>query len=76
MLIQDGDTALHFAAKGGHPDSVEVLITNGADVMAKDGVSGGRTALDWAAERGHLDCVEVLLDKGADVMAKDKVSGE
>ena len=32
--LPEGDTALHFAAKGGHPDCVEVLITHGADAEA------------------------------------------
>ena len=40
VVIQDDDTALHSAAAGGHVDCVEVLITKGADVMAKNKVSG------------------------------------
>ena len=37
---EGGRTALHLAAREGHPDCVEVLITKGADVMATDKVSG------------------------------------
>ena len=40
VVIQDKKTALHYAAYGGHPDCVEVLLDKGADVMAKNKVSG------------------------------------
>ena len=40
VVIQNGRTALHEAAAGGHLDCVKVLLTKGADVMAKEKVSG------------------------------------
>ena len=40
VVIQYGYTALHYAAYGGHPGCVEVLLTKGADVMATMHVSG------------------------------------
>ena len=40
MVIQDGDTALHLAAHKDHPGCVEVLLDKGANVTAKDDVSG------------------------------------
>jgi hypothetical protein len=38
-------TALHYAAKAGFLQSIEVLIEHGADPAARD--SNGRTPLDW-----------------------------
>eukprot|EP00961_Rhodomonas_salina_P098363 1323735-Rhodomonas_salina.1 len=36
---QNGDTALHLAARGGHDGSVKELLEAGADKEAKDRVS-------------------------------------
>ena len=41
-------TALHFAAKAGFAQTVEVLLQHGADPTARD--SRGRTPLDWLSE--------------------------
>jgi hypothetical protein len=48
-----GITPLHLAAAGGHPDTMEVLLTSGADGMAAD--DSGRTVAHYAAGcRGFL----------------------
>ena len=39
--LQDGGTALHLAAWGGHSTTVEVLLAAGADVKATDKVGVG-----------------------------------
>ena len=39
---QDGDTPLHIAALKGHATVVEQLLAAGADMEAKDVVSGER----------------------------------
>ena len=44
-------TPLHFAAREGHKELVELLIANGADVNAKR--ESGYTPLNFAAGRGH-----------------------
>ena len=36
---QDGNTALHLAAQGGHIETVKLLLENGADTNAADDVS-------------------------------------
>lgn len=35
---QEGRTALHYAAVGGHTDAVRLLITAGCDINARDQV--------------------------------------
>ena len=64
-----GGTPLYFAASGGHREVVELFITEGANVNAKDWM--GRTPLNDAAGRGYKEIVEILLANGADVNAKD-----
>ena len=57
------------AAFYGRKEIVELLLSKGADVNAKD--SKGETALMVAAFYGRKETVELLLSKGADVNAKD-----
>jgi ankyrin repeat protein len=42
---------------------VELLITEGANVNARDGA--GRTPLSYAKEEGHTEIAEMLLKHGA-----------
>ncbi|XP_055309695.1 uncharacterized protein LOC129573326 [Sitodiplosis mosellana] len=65
---RDG-TALHFAARFGNKEIVQLLIENKADVNKKD--DNGSTPLHWAAEKGRKEIVQLLIDKGADVHEKD-----
>jgi ankyrin repeat protein len=58
------------AAKFNHGDVVEILLTAGADVNARD--RAGRTALRWALSWGdQATMVERLLRAGAEVDARD-----
>lgn len=63
-LLQEGMTALHWAALGGHFEIIEDLITRGADMDARVSQSG-ESALHLASRRGHEASVVVLLDAGA-----------
>jgi cytohesin len=63
-----GLTPLHFAAYYGHEEIVELLITKGANVNAKE--EKGWTPLHFAAYYGHEEIVELLITKGANVNAK------
>ena len=63
-----GDTPLNSAAGNGHKEIVELLISKGADVNAKNAVN---KPLHMAAERGHKEIVELLIAEGADVNAKE-----
>lgn len=55
-------TPLHYAAKYGHAEVVELLIQHRAQVNALDGV--GCTPLHYAALNGHKDVVRILLERG------------
>jgi hypothetical protein len=46
-LPHDGQTGLHWAAYGGHADTVRLLLDRGAPVNAKDASFDG-TPLEWA----------------------------
>src|SRR5262249_45586306 len=46
-LRHDGQTALHWAAYGGHANIVRLLIGRGAPISQKD-LSYNGTPLDWA----------------------------
>ena len=63
----DGDTALSFAARGGHEAVAQLLLQHGADATAAN--NDGTTALMYAAEGGHEAVAQLLLQHGADVAA-------
>ena len=52
-MFQHKDPPLLLAAKGGHLESVEVLVAAGARLDATD--YGQLTAYDWARKRGHAE---------------------
>ncbi len=60
-----GCTALHIAAKKGYVDLVKLILSNGANINAKD--SEGYTPLLLA--ENHLEVVELLLANNADINA-------
>lgn len=49
---------------------VEVLVSNGLDVEARDYY--GNTPLIGATNKGEIEVVKILLENGADVDAKGK----
>ena len=63
-------TPLHEAALRDHKETVELLITKGADVNAK--TDDGATPLHVAAFGGYKEIAELLIAKGADVNVKSK----
>ena len=67
---EGGETPLHHAALKGHKEIAEVLITNGADLNAKD-LLDDSTPLHWAAQFDQKEIVELLIAEGAAVNAKN-----
>ena len=71
-----GHNALYRAANGVGCEeegraTVELLITQGADVNQNTGV-GGMTPLHMSARRGTTRVAEALIEAGADIEARDK----
>jgi len=59
---ENGEAALHKAARNGHVIVCHVLIKRGAraDLQNND----GKTAVDLARENNHMECVEYLQEPG------------
>ncbi len=70
----DGMTALHWAARHGHAEMAQLLITAGANVSAATRI-GRYTPLHLASRAGSAPVVEALLAAGADVHAATTNSG-
>ncbi|KAM3424290.1 hypothetical protein BST61_g11173 [Cercospora zeina] len=72
---EQGDTALHIAARNGHEECAQALLAAAAgehctkiDLPDRD---FGWTPLHIASVNGHLSIVKLLLDQGADPNTKD-----
>ena len=59
------------AAYGGHVETVQLLLSAGADKDKAD--NDGKTPLIRAAGEGHIETVRLLLSAGAD---KDKADSD
>jgi len=68
---QKSMTPLLYAAREGHTEVAELLISEGADVAAVESASAYLTALHFCAVRGHRDTADLLISKGADVDAEN-----
>lgn len=67
---EDGMTCLHMAAKGGHIELMEFLLsTRKVQVNVQD--DGGWTPIIWAAEHRNVAAVKFLIAHGADPTLKD-----
>ncbi|CAN9196308.1 unnamed protein product [Alternaria alternata] len=67
---EGGQTALHWAVRGGSVLVMKLLLDNGANIEAKD--KDSMTALHLAASEGNKAMVRLLVDLGADIEAKNK----
>nr|XP_058963131.1 putative ankyrin repeat protein RF_0381 isoform X2 [Pocillopora verrucosa] len=64
-----GWSPLHHAAKGGDPDTIDLILTHLPDVDSK--TADGETPLIIAVSYGKLQGVKYLLERGANPLAKD-----
>src|SRR3990172_580959 len=60
---------LHQAIRDGHLEIVQRLVTNGANINAKD--NRGNAPLHIATRNRHLEIVQCLVMNGADINAQD-----
>ena len=60
-----GWSPLYFASRNGHKEVAELLLSNGADVNAKN--DRGSTPLLASVQRGRKEIAELLIANGADV---------
>ena len=60
---------LHAAARGGHPEAINLLLAAGADMNAQAEVE--YTPLHAAATGGHTEAIKALLAAGASVDARE-----
>ena len=79
----EGSTPMLIAAKRGHLDVVEMLITSMArcgeelhdasllPLVLSTADAQGNSCLHWAARKGHLDVARSLLEAGSNVDAKN-----
>jgi len=71
-MLDDGRTALHYAASTGDSGSVaELLAAGSVDANAQDAV--GYSAVQIAAAEGHLDVLRLLLRHDANVNLHDNL---
>jgi ankyrin repeat protein len=57
----EGNTALHWAVRGGHAEAAALLLRNGAEASIRD--ERGMTPLMWVGESGRLGALQILLQK-------------
>ena len=71
---ENGDSAIHLAAFGGHPGAVSLLIQYRADINVRRS-SDGTTPLFAAAAQGHFSTVDTLIRAGASLSTASTVTG-
>ncbi|RVE65720.1 hypothetical protein OJAV_G00119210 [Oryzias javanicus] len=68
-LDNEGKSALHVAAAGGHTDCLAAILAHGADLSVSD--ASGFTALHVASKNNHVECCKKLVQNKCAVDATD-----
>ena len=78
MNAQDnsGATALHFAAKNNHADTVNELLNQNADPSIKTHGARGKTAADFARMEGHNALAKMLDEQAERWIKMQKIHNE
>ncbi|XP_019852449.1 PREDICTED: serine/threonine-protein phosphatase 6 regulatory ankyrin repeat subunit C-like [Amphimedon queenslandica] len=66
-INESKETALHLAARKGHLEIVEILLTKGANVTFNFNDKNKWTPLDVAVKEGHEKIAKLLVEKGCPV---------
>lgn len=69
--VKPGDTPLHAAIKLGQIDTVEILLSHGANINAVNGED--LNALQLAIAENQTDIAKFLIQNGADITAKNSI---
>jgi hypothetical protein len=69
QALQEANQSLRQAVVMGNADQVRSLLSEGADVNARDRIGG--TPLHTAVQNRNIELIELLLDEGADIDAKN-----
>ncbi|XP_010723863.2 ankyrin repeat and death domain-containing protein 1B [Meleagris gallopavo] len=65
MKEEEGNTALHLAAKNGHSEAVEILLKHWDEI--NDLNQNGETPFYLSVEGGNEKCAELLLEAGSNI---------
>lgn len=71
-VTRHGVTPLHFAAFEGSPETIRLLLDNGASVSARDALVGDTVLHIAAAHNRAPQVTALLLQRGADIHARGK----
>lgn len=69
-ICYNGYSMLHHAAKHGHYEMVEMLITKGHHINWRDQATGG-TPIHYATQNGHLEILKMLMINHGDLTIQD-----
>ena len=65
-----GEQIIHIAAYARFDDFLKLIISQGADVNARD--KGGETPLHYAAVTANLTAARILVEHGADLHVENR----
>eukprot|EP01117_Protostelium_nocturnum_P000989 TRINITY_DN1130_c0_g1_i1.p1 TRINITY_DN1130_c0_g1~~TRINITY_DN1130_c0_g1_i1.p1 ORF type:complete len:210 (+),score=82.02 TRINITY_DN1130_c0_g1_i1:71-700(+) len=66
---KSGDSALHLASESGSKETIQAIISRGADISAPN--ASGQTALHLATKRNLIESVKTLLAAGGNIRSLD-----
>ncbi|MGD8787012.1 MAG: ankyrin repeat domain-containing protein, partial [Phycisphaerales bacterium] len=69
QALREANESLRQAVVMGNADQVRSLLSEGADINARDRIGG--TPLHTAVQNRNLELIELLLDEGADIDARN-----
>jgi len=70
VVDEDGHTAMHYIAKSGHRDCIEIVLEFGGDINVMNNFK--KTPLHCACQKKKDSTVLALIKNGADVNAADR----
>jgi ankyrin repeat protein len=74
MKDKHNQTVFHYAARNGHADMIELLLSNQdmtKDLLNEKDINDGATALHIAAFYGYKEIAKLLVSSGADIELRD-----